>query len=238
MQPTRNFRVIKKICATADLCRVFLEPADGAKVFSFEAGQFVMLQSVGRDAPSKRTRAFSIASAPCESSLKIELGVKAQGQTSSGLCDSEMGYIYGIQGPYGTFVLKKESYKTAYFVGGVGVTPIRSQMRESLLTGLNQDLMLFYSGSYLADLIYHLEFMELSEKYSNFKYIPILTREQPAGWSGEFGRLNEQQCSKYISDYADYDYAMCGPRPYMDGVREILASKGVDLSGKLRFERY
>lgn len=238
MQPTRNFRVIKKSCASTDLCRIVLEPADGERVFVFQAGQFIMLQALGRGGQTKSARAFSIASAPCESSLKIELGVKAQGEVSSGLYGAEIGDMYGVQGPYGTFVLKKESLKTVFFAGGVGVTPIRSQIRESLLTGLNQNLILFYSGSYLADLIYHSEFSELSEKYSNFGYIPILTREHPVVWQGEIGRLNERQCSRYIKNYADYDYVMCGPQSYMDEVKNMLLSQGVDIAGKLRFERY
>ncbi|HPN14791.1 MAG TPA: FAD-binding oxidoreductase [bacterium] len=238
MQPIRNFRVIKKTCVSPDLCRVILEPADGERVFVFQAGQFIMLQALSKGDQAKRARAFSIASAPCESSLKLELGVKAQGEISSGLHGAELGDMYGVQGPYGTFVLKKDSSGTVFFAGGVGVTPIRSQIRESLLTGLNQNLVLFYSGSYLTDLMYHAEFSELSAKYPNFKYIPILTRESPAGWHGESGRLNEQQCSKYINNFADYDYAMCGPQPYMDEVRNILLSQGVDLAGKLRFERY
>lgn len=215
-----------------------MEPADGAKVFPFEAGQFVMLRSSDHDGSAKRARAFSIASAPCESIYKIELGVKAQGETSSSLYDSGIGDTYVVQGPYGTFVLKKESPKTAYFAGGVGVTPIRSQIRESLLTGLKQEMLLFYSGSYLADLIYHVEFLEMSEKYSNFKYIPILTRECPEGWLGEHDRINEQLCSKYVREYQGYDYAMCGPKPFMDGARDILSAEGVDLAKKLRFERY
>lgn len=238
MLPIRKFRVIHKICASSDLCRLILEPADGEKVFVFQAGQFIMLQTIDRGEQAKRARAFSIASAPCESSLKIELGIKAQGEVSSGLFDSELGAVYGVQGPYGTFVLRKEGLKTVYFAGGVGVTPIRSQIRESLLTGLNQDLILFYSGSHLADLMYHKEFMEMSKKYANFKYVPILTREHPAGWPGEFGRLNEQQCSKYIQEYLDCDYAMCGPKSFMDEVKGILLSRGVDLASKLRFERY
>ncbi len=238
MLPIRNFRVINNICTSGDLCRIILEPADGGKVFLFKAGQFIMLQLIDKGGQDKGTRAFSIASAPCESSLKIELGIKAQGEVSSGLYDSKKGDIFGVQGPYGTFVLKKESLKTVYFAGGVGVTPIRSQIRESLLTGLNQDILLFDSGSYLVDLQYHLEFMKMSEKYANFKYIPIVTREHPDGWPGELGRINEQMCTKYIQEYTDYDYALCGPKPFMDEVKGILLSKGIDLAQKLRFERY
>lgn len=238
MQSVREFKVTEKYNPTDGLCRLVLEPKDGEPVFPYRAGQFIMLREQCVDGYSTHPRAFSLASAPCESGDKIELGIKAQGTLSTSLCSVKGGEVLLVQGPYGMFTLNKEAERIVFFAGGVGMTPFRSHIRESLLTGLNQDLILFYSGGTAKELMYHEEFLDLSRKYPNFKYIPLLTRECPVEWPGECRRLDGAVIDRYISDYSIGEYMMCGPAPMMDSIRDLLQAKGVDTDRKLRFERY
>ncbi|MFA6161335.1 MAG: FAD-binding oxidoreductase [Patescibacteria group bacterium] len=234
----RPFKIVKKDNPTDDLCRLVLEPADGEPVFSFQAGQFVMVRESNDSGTATYPRAFSIASAPCESASQIELGIKSQGSLSLTLCESSRGDKFNIQGPYGTFTLDKTSDHLVFFAGGVGMTPFRSHVRESLLTELNQQIVLFYSGQNAGDLMYHAEFSELASKYPNFKYIPITTRECAKDWPGECQRLNQEMFDKYVADSSLWDYMMCGPQAMMDNVREMLLARDVDVEARLRFERY
>ncbi|MHB8830812.1 MAG: ferredoxin--NADP reductase [Patescibacteria group bacterium] len=238
MLPIRPFKVVKRESPAEDLCRLVLEPADNEPVFPFEAGQFVMVREPNEDGATTHPRAFSLASAPCESQRQIEFGIRAQGSFSHALCACQPGAIYNIQGPFGTFTLNKTAKRLIFFAGGVGMTPFRSHIRESLLTGLGQELVLFYSGQNQNDLMYHDEFMELSKKYPNFKYIPIVTRECPNGWPGECHRFNEEMLDKYVGDFSTGEFMMCGPVALMDNVRQLLQSRGVDTEKRLRFERY
>lgn len=220
------------------MCRLVLEPADGEPVFKFQAGQFVMVRESNDSGIGTYPRAFSIASAPYESETQLELGIKAQGSLSTTLCESSKGEEFNIQGPYGTFTLDKKAERLVFFAGGVGMTPFRSHVRESLLTGLNQQIVLFYSGQNVEDLMYHAEFSQLAEKYSNFKYVPITTRECVKDWPGECHRLNQEMLDKYVPDPINWNYMMCGPQAMMDDIRDLLQNRDVDIEAKLRFERY
>jgi ferredoxin-NADP reductase len=238
MTAIRPFKVTQKNVPADDLCRLVLEPTDGEPVFPYTAGQFVMVREANDDGMPTYPRAFSLASAPCESNAAIELGIKAQGTLSSALCACRHGDAFFLQGPYGTFTLNKEAKQIVFFAGGVGMTPFRAHIRESLMTGLNQNLILFYSSGHLGDLMYHQEFIDLAKKYSNFTYVPVVTRELPEGWTGESHRIDGTMMDKYIKDYSVGEFMMCGPVPFMDSVKETLQSKGVDTDKRLRFERY
>ena len=238
MAMIRPFKVIQKNSPADDLCRLVLEPNDGEPVFAYTAGQFVMVREPNDDGMATCPRAFSLASAPCESRNRIELGIKAQGTLSGALCACRSGDTFFLQGPYGTFTLNKEAKRIVFFAAGVGMTPFRAHIRESLMTGLDQDLILFYSSRSLGDLMYHQEFAELASKYPNFKYIPVVTREAPPDWTGENHRIDSAMLDGYIKDFSIGDYMMCGPVPFMDSIKEILQSKGVDTDKRLRFERY
>lgn len=238
MLSTRPFKVVKRESPADDLCRLVLEPADNEPVFPFEAGQFVMVREPNDSGATTHPRAFSLASAPCESQQQIEFGIKAQGSFSHALCACQPGATYYIQGPFGTFTLDKAAKQIVFFAGGVGMTPFRSHIRESLLTGLEQELILFYSGKNQNDLMYHDEFTELAKKYPNFKYIPIVTRQCPNGWPGECHRLDEEMLDKYVENFSIGEFMMCGPSALMDSIRGMLQFKGVDIEKRLRFERY
>lgn len=239
MLSIRPFKVVQKNTPADDLCRLVLEPADGEPVFSFKPGQFVMVREPNEDGLSTYPRAFSLASAPCESQAQIELGIKAQGSLSTALCASHGGDTFYVQGPYGTFTLNKNVKQVVFFAGGVGMTPFRSHIRESLLTELDQKLILFYSGQFLGDLMYHQEFSEMAERYpEHFKYVPVVTRECPPNWMGECRRMDSEMLDKYIKDYSEGEFMMCGPAPLMDAIKDLLQAKGVETEKRLRFERY
>jgi phenol hydroxylase P5 protein len=217
---------------------MILEPTDGQPVFGFEAGQFVMVREHHEGGEATHPRAFSLASAPCESHTSIELGIKAQGTMSQTLCTSATGAIFDVQGPYGAFILDKTAKQVVFFAGGVGMTPFRSHIRESLLTSLDQKLILFYSGQRPEELMYHQEFLELAEQHKNFIYVPIVTRGCPEGWPGECHRFDEEMLRKYVEHLTVSQFMMCGPGLFMDRVRDILHAEGVDTEKNLHLERY
>jgi len=236
--PIRKFKVTKQVCSTDEICRTWLAPDDGLPMFEFEAGQFVMLHELDENSKSVYSRSYSIASAPIESKKEIELGVKKQGRLSSKIFNFKPGEVIGVQGPYGIFTLNKNAKQIVFFAGGIGMTPFRSHIRESLLSNLHQNLVLFYSGRTQDDLVYHLEFKELAKKYSNFVYIPITTRECPANWIGECKRLDSEMLDKYSIDLSISEFMACGPLEFMESIKSILTDKGVDVRSRLRLERY
>ncbi len=231
------FKVAKKICSTSDVCRLWLEPADGGPVFDFRAGQFVMLHFLDENGQTEVKRCYSIASAPYESKDQIELGVKAQGVMSNRIYQAKEGDILGVQGPYGVFCLQDESPDLVLMAGGVGATPIRSMARELLHRNPDAKLTLFYSGRTVGDLIYDQEYREMLKLHANFKYVPVVTRECPEGFEGECGRLDRAKVEKHLAGVKNSLSYICGPNEFMDNGKAILADLGMQPK-QLRTERY
>ena len=238
MLSIRKFKVVKNQHPAMNLCRVYLATDDGEPIFEFKPGQFVMVHELDEQGNSLYKKSYSIASAPCEAHDEIELGVKAQGKMSQMLYDAKEGDVFGVQGPFGTFILNPDAKRVVMFAGGVGMSPFRSLIRESLLRDLDQEIVLFYSAPYLKDLMYHDEFTELSKKYKQFKYIPICTRENPVEFQGECKRFDKEMFIKYVSDVSYGEFMMCGPEQFMDTVRSVVQGEGVEAGARLRFERY
>lgn len=233
----QRFQVIENKKIADDICVLKMRPEDSGAIFEFKAGQFVMVHLLDRDGNTVRKSPFSVASPPCESESSIELGVRINGAVSTALFNSKTGEVFGIQGPYGTFAPKASADRVIFLAGGIGVTPFRAIIRQILLSGSRQEIILLQSARSVDKLVYQAEFMELMSKYKNFSYIPILTREQPEGWRGAQGRLDEKMLESSIRDFENAEFMMCGPASFMEYVGKILQKRGID-SKQLHLERY
>jgi len=73
--------------------------------------------------------------------------------------------------------------------------------------------------------------------YSNIKVRITLTREKPQGWHGYTGRINTEMILKEVEDLPANLYYLCGPPAFVDDMKDILQSLGVDRS-QIKTERY
>ncbi|MEO5927569.1 MAG: FAD-dependent oxidoreductase [Patescibacteria group bacterium] len=236
--PIRTFRVVEHRTDAAQTFSLILTPADGEPLFPFKAGQFVMAHLLNPDKTVWAKAAYSLATAPSECTDSIELGIKLHGDFTKRLSDLEVGDEIGIQGPYGAFTLKDDEPRIVFFAGGVGVTPLRSMIREALLTQKNLELVLFYSDKTRGDMAYEAEFRELAAEYPNFRFVPFITRETPEEWDGELTRIERMIVEKYLTDWNVGRYCMCGPDAFMDAIKAMLDEVGVDTKVKLQRESF
>ncbi len=234
----RPFRVASYTQEAESSFTLRLVPDDGQPLFSFQAGQFVMLHLFNEDGSLWAKAAYSIATAPCESKESIDLGIKLHGDFTKRANQLREGDVVGIQGPYGMFVLKPETERLVFFAGGVGVTPLRSMIREVLFTGLSVPMILFYSDKTRAAMAYEQEFRDLAIQYPQFRPVFILSREQPEQWDGEITRLNPQMVKNYLHDFMIGRYCMCGPDEYMSSIKDMLIAEGVDTKTALQRESF
>lgn len=236
--PIRRFRIVERRQETPETFSIRLEPADGEPVFTYKAGQFVMMHLFQPDGSVWAKAAYSLATAPCEATTQIELGIKIHGDYTKRAALLGVGDDVGIQGPYGAFVLKEDADRIVFFAGGIGVTPLRSMIREVLLTNRPIEMVLLYSDKTRADMAYAEEFRQLAETYPQFQFVPILTREIPDGWTGETSRINREMVEGVISDAQRGRYCVCGPQSFMETVKSILADMGVDTATRLQKESF
>ena len=89
------------------------------------------------------------------------------------------------------------------------------------------------------NLLYHHEF-EAWSKGSNgaFVYHPTLTRDSQSEWTGWRGRLDEWMLDALTLDWATAQAYVCGPVPFMDGAKAMLAKRGITGRARVHEERF
>ena len=229
----RKARVTRLWRATPELFTLDLELAPEDR-FSFVAGQWVYLHLLTETGASLARGAFSIASAPEESSEEISFGIKIYGRLTATFAELNVGDQMGVQGPFGMFVLPPEPTPLVFLAGGIGITPMRSMIREALDQGWPESLLLIWTAKTEEDLIYHQEFLRWQEASAGqFQYAPSLTKEVRATWEGQRGRLSAEQLDGVRVDWDRAQAYVCGPERYMAEARMLLSARGI--AGKPRY---
>ncbi|MCL4513301.1 MAG: FAD-dependent oxidoreductase [Candidatus Eremiobacteraeota bacterium] len=114
--------------------------------FHFNPGQTLRLTllNLPETDTEGNTRLFSIASAPIEKTLLI---ASRTGKTAfkHHLSSLPIGSQVNIRGPFGDFLLHKDTSRPAVFLaGGIGITPFRSILVQAKEEKLTHDFFLFY----------------------------------------------------------------------------------------------
>jgi ferredoxin-NADP reductase len=233
----RLFRVTANRPLADDAYALVLEPADEKPMFSFLAGQWVMMHLLNPDGSAWGRAAFSVAGAPHESTTSIELAIKIYGDYTKKAYELKPGDLVKLQGPYGVFTLPSGSDPLMMFAGGIGVTPFRSMLREMATQNDPREAVLFYSNKTPSLTSYAEELRAFSKAHPKLKTVFVYTRE-PSSEPCEEGRLTREMIAKYVPDFHAAQYLMCGPNEFMDAIRVILETEGVDVKARLHKERF
>ena len=227
----RRFRVLQNRWIAESVFSLTLEPADDQALPSFRAGQFIMLHLLNDDGSTWAKAAYSYATAPSDCQTSIELGIKLSGGFTQRAARLVPGDVVAVQGPYGVFYLKNTPAAASPLVllaAGIGITPLRSMIRDIVATGVGREMFLFYSEKTLASCAYFSEFESLAAAYSGFHFVPCLTREAPVSWRYERGRVSGSLIEKYVPSISQAHYCLCGPDEFMFSMKDFLVQRGVD----------
>jgi len=123
-------RVVERIGETNDITTLVLEPLD-APSMTFRCGQFNMLSAFGVG-----EIAISMSSAPGEGTLRHS--IRDVGAVSHALCQSRVGDLVGVRGPFGSdWLVESASVEadldprdTIVVAGGIGLAPLRGAVEE------------------------------------------------------------------------------------------------------------
>ncbi len=234
----RSFRITKNVPLGHNLFLLELEPADSEPMFAFAAGQWVMLYLTNQDGSLAGRAAFSIATAPVESTHEFEIAIKVSGSFTRQLHNLVSGCLVGIHGPFGAFTLKQGSERIVMFAGGIGISPLRSMLRELIAKKDPRTIVLFYSNRTQAETAFEAELRSLAQQHPQFQPIFFVTRETPIDWDGVCRRIDDDACQLYLKNIEDTEFFMCGPRALMNMVAKMLADRGVDVKRKLHKELF
>lgn len=186
------------------------------KELDWKAGQHVILMlgkyTKGLSLPF---RPFSISSSPDEEIYSFSTRITATpSEFKKALMNLKNGDIVQMRGPFGPFYIKSD--KTAVFIaGGIGITPFRSLIRDSLAKDTFQKIHLVFSddrGEYL----YKDEFDELATMLQSFSIEYVNN-----------GTLIEY-ISKYIEKYSnDACYYIAGSKKFVSATKAKLINSGI-----------
>lgn len=203
-----------------------LEPAD----IRFKSGQYVQIDSKPyAKVRESVTRAYSVSSAPSDVNA-LELIVRL---VPGGICTTYMhtrlkeGDEVTLSGPYGDFYLRDGADELVFIAGGSGLAPIKSLVYDILEKKLDKKMTFFFGAVTGKDLYYVDLFKDLEKQYDNFKYVPALSRPEPADhWDGETGLITEV-VDRYVKDSQNKQAYLCGSPGMINACLDVLKRKGL-----------
>ncbi len=203
----------------SDTATVKIERPEG---YEYRAGQWFRVTVDTEEGP--QTRTLSIASAPADEWLEFTTRLSpspfkqavARLRVGDGL---EIGNAAGrLRLPDGECLV--------LLVGGIGVTPIRSLLREAIGSGRAfDDALLVYGNRDIDSECYIDEFMAMES--SGVRVVRVLERP-PAGWGGESGFITDAMVRKYWPSDDGRPFVVTGPPVMVAAMATVLESLGVD----------
>jgi ferredoxin-NADP reductase len=177
----------------------------------------------------KVVRSYSICSSAARSGY-VEITTKrvSQGCVSVFLNDrASVGMTVEAYGPLGRFCFDESKHQNIVLVAaGSGITPMMAMLRYIDDLCLETTVTLLYCVRTSNDAIFHGELEELRKRLKSFHYHLLLSQPH-VEWSGPQGRISREFVGNHVTDIESRDFFLCGPAPFMEASRGILAGLGV-----------
>lgn len=203
-----------------------------ADVAPFQAGQFTKLAMTIGD--KRIARAYSYVNAPKDPILEFYLTEVEGGKLTSGLANLEVGADIDVEAKANGFLTIEESpqRKVLWMISsGTGIGPFLSILADGKVWDKYQDVILIHSARYNTDLTYQ-DFIRAHEKlFKQFKYLPLVTREEPE--HGLKGRITDLIQQNVLANYfnwqtlpEDSHFMICGNPDMVKDLTQLLQTLG------------
>ena len=212
-------------------------PPAGGPDFTFRSGQYV---EIGLDKPpytdeKKNHREFSITSSPADKGILMvatRLGSPSRPISAfkKSMTEVPLGTEFKAEGPYGNFTLHENPAKKAVFIaGGIGITPVRSIVKDATERKLPHKIALIYSNRN-PDSAAFLEDLQKWEKANpNLKLFAKMTDQT--------GHVDESYIKSSAGELADSVFYIVGPPGMVAAMTKILEKLKISRDD-MRFEEF
>jgi ferredoxin-NADP reductase len=171
-------------------------------------------------------KSYSIASTPSEDT--ITLTVKAMGKFSRAILAHEIGDTITTSLPYGFFYPEPdESSGIAFVVGGIGITPCMSIIKNLLKGDYQKPITLFYSNRTHADIVFKDRLDTLSQSHPNFKIHYFITREEGTHLEFHTERMTADFIATNTPNLHETDFFICGSIDFTKTLWTSLKDSGI-----------
>ena len=221
-----RLRVAEVIPETADSCSLVFEDAP----FSYRPGQFLTLR-IPSDRTGSVARCYSLSSSPhVDDRLQVTVKRTVDGYGSNWICDSlSAGDEVESLVPAGIFTPASLDDDLLLFAAGSGITPVISIVKSALARGSGH-VVLVYANRDEQSVIFAGALRELVSRYPD--------RLTVVHWLESVqGLPTAAALAGLAAPFTGHQVFVCGPAPFMTGVREGLTSLGVPRQ-RVHLERF
>ncbi len=222
----------KKQIAVGTYEFVFEKPKD----FHFNAGQHVRMTLLSPPETDSKgnSRFLTLANTPQDKDLVVAMRM-TDSAFKRVLGKMQIGEKVLIQillhSPHGSFVIHDDpSIPAVFLVGGIGIVPAFSMIKDTIERKLPHKIFLFYSNRRPEDASYLEELQNLAKHNSNFKLIATMTEPEKStkSWQGETGFINQAMLNKYLDDLKSPVYYIAGLTDMVNAMKTLLKDVGID----------
>lgn len=229
MTATHASRLVRRTPCGTDVASFTFERPAG---YEYHAGQWLRLTL--RMAEGPETRTFTHASAPLDP--EIEIATRLSGSSFKQALDSlAVGDHVDIAGPGGRTGLPAEATNVVFLVGGVGVTPARSLLRDALQRQHRfEDALVVFGNRDESCAPYLAELAEMGD--IGVRVVPVYEHAS-AEWTGERGFVTAEMLRRHLDPSDGRPFFVAGPPIMVEAMEAVMDELGID-KGRRIIERF
>ncbi|MDO8964271.1 MAG: FAD-dependent oxidoreductase [Coriobacteriia bacterium] len=191
--------------------------------YTFVPGQYFSLTLQTREGP--QTKHFSHADAPGDP--HIELTTRLTGSAfKDALLALKPHDDVTFTGPRGRLTVPDGVGRVGFLVGGVGITPARSIIRDAVGRSSGLDVLLFYGNLDQSCIPFKLEFDAVAADVPGIRVVHVLQVPLP-GWEGERGFITADVVRNHTDPCDGRHWFVSGPPQMVEAMKRVAAQLGL-----------
>ena len=129
-------------------------------------------------------------------------------------------------GPHGRLGVPVGADRCRVLVGGVGITPARSSIRDSVQRATGLDVLALYGNLDQSCIPFKTEFDEYERDHPRIRFVHVLQRPL-SGWEGESGFITAELVRRHCDPLDGRFWMSAGPPAMAEAMRTLAGALGI-----------
>jgi len=192
--------------------------------YAFKPGQYLSLTLETREGP--QTKQFSHCDAPGDAEALV-LTRMTGSAFKDALAALRPGDPVQMSGPFGRLTIPDGVDRAAFLVGGVGITPMRSIVCDSVQRATGLTALVFDGNLDESCIPFREEFDGWEREHPGISFVHVLERPGEQ-WAGERGYIGADTVLRHCDPTDGRHWFVSGPPAMVDAMSRVLLAVGVD----------